>query len=524
MLFRSKEIPSKTLLSSKRDDPDWTNLLTFQSDSIAIFLRDTNRIIKDINPQILLYMNGNTLAPSWPTGRENRKIIRETDILGAEGGFLYGEMAEPVYKPGATAKLLETQAEGKPTVVFDAAKQGPWTYSSLPPGELSILYSQTITHQGNVWLAVCSTSPQSHQKEMDVIRKYNIFIRDNPDPFHKTESLAKIALLWPQRTGNYYSGSSVPLTDFTKEIKTARAGNLSEEFYGFYDGLSRGHFPFDVIDEEALKNDLKNYELLIMPNAACITQEESDKIREFVIRGGNIISTFETSRYDGNGKFREMLLLSDLFGIENTGDIFGPLNWDYIALSEKTHISFRGISDINIYAPAYGIKIKPKSAAPVSFCKPLPGSYAASPLISEFPFIVENKYGKGKSFYLAGTFGGSLYKFRFPEYYRILSNLVNASCDPLVRMENSPSSVEVNLRKKGDSLFLYLINFTSEMRRPIQRIIPVSGLGIELRVKENIKNVKALWSARDLEFTKKDDVISFTLPEIQEYEVIRISI
>ncbi len=518
-----KEIPSKILLASKRDDPEWTSLLEFQSDSIATFLKDTNRIIKDINPQILLYMNGNTLAPSWPTGRENRKIIRETDILGAEGGFLYGEMAEPVYKPGATAKLLETVAEGKPTVVFDAAKQGPWTYSSLPPGELSILYSQTITHHANVWLAVCSASPQSHKKEMDVIRKYNTFIRDNPDPFHKTESMAGIALLWPQRAGNYYSGSSVPLTDFTKEMKTARAGNLSEEFYGFYDGLSRGHFPFDVIDEEALKNDLNKYELIVLPNAACITAEEGDKIRQFVSRGGNMISTFETSRYDGNGGFRGMPLLSDLFGIEKTGDIFGPLNWDYITLADKTHVSFKDILDNNIYAPTYGLKIKTKTTAPVYFCLPLPGSYASSPVVSEFPFIVENKYGKGRSFYFAGTFGGSLYKFRFPEYYRILSNLVNTTCNPIVRLENAPSSIEVNVRKKGNSLFLYLINFTSEMRRPIQRIIPVSGLEIVVYIKEDVRNVKALWSARELEFTKKDNGLSFTLPEIEDYEVIRIS-
>jgi len=519
-----KEIPSKTLLSSKRDDPAWTSLLEFQSDCIAIFLRDTNRLIKDINPQILLYMNGNTLAPSWPTGRENRKIIRETDILGAEGGFLYGELAEPVYKPGATAKLLETQAEGKPTVVFDAAKQGPWTYSSLPPGELNILYSQTITHQGNVWLAVCNTSPRSHPEEMKVIQKYNSFIRDNPDPFHKTESLANIALLWPQRTGNYYSGSSVPLTDFTKEIRAAMAGNLSEEFYGFYDGLSRGHFPFDVIDEVTLNNDLSSYELIILPNAACISREERDKLKEFVTRGGNIISTFETSRFNESGRLQEMPLLSDLFGIKKTGDIFGPLNWDYITLKDKGHISFKDIADNNIYAPLYGLKTEPTSRAPVYFCKPLPGSYAASPEISEFPFIVENNYGSGKSFYFAGTFGGSLYKYRFPEYYRILSNLVNATCKPVVRMKNVPTSVEVNLRKKGNSLFLYLINFTSEMRRPIQRIIPVNGLEIELPVRENIKNVKALWSARELEFTKKDEVLSFILPEIQEYEVIRISI
>ena len=154
----NKDIPSKTELSSKPDSSAWKELIDFQSDSIARFLKESNKILKDINPQILLYMNGNTLGPSWPTGRDNRKIIKETDILGAEGGFLYGELKEPIYKPGAVAKLLETQADGKPTVVFDAVKQGPWAFSSLPHGEISILYSQTITH----WQMYGSRYPESH--------------------------------------------------------------------------------------------------------------------------------------------------------------------------------------------------------------------------------------------------------------------------------------------------------------------------------------------------------------------------
>ena len=475
----SSVLPSKTEFSAKRDDINWSNLLEFQSDSIARFLRDSNRILKAANPQILFYMNGNTLAPSWPTGRDNRKIIAESDILGAEGGFLYAELSEPIYKPGAVAKLLETQAEGKPTVVFDAAKQGPWTFSKLPAGEISILYSQTITYQGNVWLAV-SINPSQHKKEMDVIRKYNRFIKNNPGLFNRTHSLARIALLWPQEAGNFYSGSSVPLTDFTREMKTEQAGNLEEEFYGFYDGLSREHFPFDVIDEEALKKDLTKYDLIVLPNATCLKKEAAGRIRDFVKNGGNIISSFETSFYNESGKKLEDPLLSDLFGLKEAGDVFGPLAWDYVTPGDNGNFSLKEINQQYINAPAYGLKVKTASTVPLYFCKPLPGSYSGSPELSDFPFIVDNSFGKGRSIYMAGTFGGSLYKFHFPEYYRILSNLVSGLSKPIVRLENVPSSVEVALRKGTNSYFLYLINFTSEMRRPIQKIIPCHDLKIEL--------------------------------------------
>jgi hypothetical protein len=518
-----KDIPSKGELSSGHISQEWKEIVEFQSDSIALFLRESNKILKEANPEILLYMNGNTLGPSWPTGRDNRKIIRETDILGAEGGFLYGEFKEPIYKPGAMAKLLETQAGGKPTVVFDAAKQGPWSFSSLPEGELSILYSQTITSQGNVWMAISDPS-EFHENEVEVIRKFNKLIRENPDPFFKTESMAGIAIVWPQNSGNYYSGSSVPLTDFTKEMNREKAGNTEEEFYGFYDGLSRGHFPFDVLDEESLKGDINKYELIILPNATCLSQEEAGKIRDFVKHGGNIISTFETSHYSESGKKLDNFALSDVLGIERSGDVFGPLNWDYVAAADENHFSLKEIRNRFIKAPSYGLKVKSAIKAPMLFCKPLPGSYAGSPEISDFPFLIENEFGKGRSAYIAGTFGGSLYRFHFPEYYRILFNLVSRFTSPVVKLANAPSSIEVNIRRKGNSVFLYLINFTSEMKRPIERIIPVRDIRIDLSLNANVGSIQALVLGSNQEFTVKENSVSLVLPSVKDFEVLKIDL
>lgn len=154
----------------------------------------------------------------------------------------------------------------------------------------------------------------------------------------------------------------------------------------------------------------------------------------------------------------------------------------------------------------------------------MPGSYAGSPEVSEFPFIVENNYGKGKSIFLAGTFGGTLFKFHYPEYYQILFNLVSGLSEQLIRLENVPSSIEVNLRKKGNSIFLYLINFTSEMKRPIQKIIPCTNLKIDIPLKGVAKSVKALCLGRNLQFAVKGDSISVVLPVIEDYEVLEISL
>jgi hypothetical protein len=521
-LFREKygrEMPSKASLSSEPSSPGWKEIIEFQSDSISGFLRKSNEILKKHN--LLFYMNGNTLAPSWPTGRDNRKIIRETDILGAEGGFLYGELKEPVFKPGAMAKLLETQAGGKPTVVFDAAKQGPWTFSTLPAGEISILYSQTITHQANVWLAVSAVA-NLHEEELEIIRKYNRFIKANPGPFHKTASLARTALVWPQETVNFYSGSTVPLTDFTREITHEKAGNIEEEFYGFYDALARLHIPFDVIDEPALETDLSRYDMLILPNVACLSRTLTEKLKIYVSNGGNILSTFETSAFDENGARLDEPGLKELTGTATFGDIFGPLQWDYVALTGPGHFALTGIKNRVLPAPEYGLKVRTDATAPVMFCKPLPGSYSGSPERSDHPFIIENQFGKGKSIYIAGTFGGSLYRYHFPEYYQLFDNIIDKCSSSAARIENAPSSVEITVRKKDSAIYVYLVNFTSEMKRPVQRIIPVPGIHISVTVNEKIRSVTALWTGTKLEFRIEGNQCTITLPVLEEYEVIEL--
>ncbi|TAN16464.1 MAG: hypothetical protein EPN37_08255 [Chitinophagaceae bacterium] len=529
-LFKNKykkDIPLKSKLSITRTGEDWNNLIEFQSDSIASFLKESNKILKGINQELLFYMNGSTIGPTWPTGRDNRKNIKETDLLGAEGGFLYGSLTESIYKPGAVAKLLETQADGKPRVIFDAGKLGPWSSSTLPEGEISILYSQTITHQANVWMAV-TDKLNLHKEEMDTIKRYNDFIGKNKEPFFKTKSLANIALMWPQRGSNFYAGSSIPLTDFTKHIGSERGGDLVGEFYGLYDGLSRNHFPFDVIDEGALEKDLDRYNLIILPNAPCFDKEEANKIREFVLNGGNIIATFETSLYDKKGIKLNNFQLQDVFGVEKLGDSFGPLNYDYIYFNDEDGFTNRGIKEMFTYAPTYGLKLTPIKGAKTlsSFCIPLSGNYSGRPEKSDVPFIIENKYGKGKAIYFAGTFGDSLNKFHFPEYYQVVSNCMSELSSSLVRMDDTPSSVEITLRRSEDSIYLYLVNFTSSLVRPIQKIIPYPNLHVTLLLdlEKKVKSVKALWLNKDIKFKQEGISTSFTLPVLKDYEIVRVLI
>ncbi|HMJ63351.1 MAG TPA: hypothetical protein VK493_16395, partial [Bryobacteraceae bacterium] len=97
------DMPSKTVRTGK----PFQQLLEFQADSIADFLRDTRSILKSKDSDIALYMNGGVRGANWATGRLNRVLVKEQDLLGSEGGFLGGDLTRvPLWKPGLTARLL----------------------------------------------------------------------------------------------------------------------------------------------------------------------------------------------------------------------------------------------------------------------------------------------------------------------------------------------------------------------------------------------------------------------------------
>jgi hypothetical protein len=511
-------------LKSDKVDPLWKDFIEFQSDSIARFLKDSRDIMRGVRPEALLYMNGNSYWPSWPTGRDNRKLIQYTDILGAEGGFLHGDLSKTsIFKPGITAKLLESQCNGKPTVVFDCPGHKPWSLYLLPEAEIGLLHAQTIANGANVWLALFPGD--SDQPETAIVERYNSFIKKNSDVYMGTKSSARIALLWPSRTANFYNGSSVPVTDFTKKITSTGIGDVAQEFNGFYDALVRNHLTFDVIDEEVLSigsSELQaKYDLIILPNAACLSGKDVKSIDEFVENGGNIVSTFETSLYDECGKRLPDFQLNKVLGLNFSGQVIGPIEWDYITGLNNYSELLEGITKARLPSPRYGISVESaKAEKHMSFYERMDGRYDDLPEVSNNPFLLVNRYGKGKALYLAGTFGEMLCNYNFKEYYQLVGNMGRLLSRQLVVIENAPASVEVVLREKDNRFFIHLINFTSEMKRPMEKIIPVTEIGLNLRCDFKPYAVTAMWLDKELDFINTSDGIAFTIPVVNGYEVI----
>ena len=512
-----KELPSKKV----RRGQAFKELVDFQAASLAGFLRDSRQVLKSISPEIAFYMNGGVRGSNWATGRLNRVLAPEQDILGSEGGFISGDLTRvPLWKPGLTARLLETQAGGKPRVIFSAASHKPWTFSVLPDAELRLLYAGSIANAASVWFGV--TPFEFDQPEMKTLAEMNRFLRDNSAYYHDTRSEARIAVVWSDTTANFYSGADAQLIDIDRVAQRSEIGNLDAEFSGVSEALMRAQAPFDVIDDTTLEREpLERYRAIFLPNVACMSDATARRIREYVRGGGRVFATFETSLYDETGVRRNDFALAGLFGVNDGRRIVGPTRWDFMKPVGADPL-LEGLKRQMIPASIYHLRAVPKTARTLlRFTKPLTGRYDGVPDLSDDPALVVQQLGKGTVVYFSGEFGGMVTGFHTPEYLQLAANAIKTLAPPAVELDNIPSSVEVVLRSQnqGQRLLLHLVNFTGDMTRPIRKVVPLP----DVRVTLDGSFRKAFTLMRPQSLALRKDTrgrTQFVLPRVAEYEVV----
>ncbi|MCZ2146618.1 MAG: beta-galactosidase trimerization domain-containing protein [Bryobacterales bacterium] len=505
-----REMPSK----ANRTGKDFARLMEFQAGSLKDFLHDSRVILKGIRPDLALYMNGGVRGANWATGRFNRELIAEQDLLGSEGGFISGDLTRvPLWKPGLTARLLETQAGGKPTIIFSAASHKPWTFSLLPAPELRLLYADTIANAAGVWMGI--TPFEFEEPEMTALTEMNRFLEKNKAYFTKTKSAARVGVVWSDVTANFYAGAAAQLIDIDRTAQRSNIGNLDGEFAGITESLLRAHVPFDVIDDVTLeKEPLDRYKAIFLPNVACMSGRVAARLRKYVEEGGNLFADFETSLYDETGIRRGDFGLSSVFGVSAGKGIAGPLPWDYLKPVAAPRLT-AGITRKLIPSTAYYVRTHAGDGEVAwKFTMPLAGRYDGVPNVSDDPGLVVRRLGKGMVAYMPGDLGNSINTYHTPELMQLVANAGTQLGVSPVRVENAPGSVEVVVRRQDNRLLVHLVNFTGEMTRPIRRIVPLPN--VRVSVEGKYSRARSLWTGQALPVRNG----SVTVPSLQEYDVI----
>lgn len=361
--------------------------------------------------------------------------------------------------------------------------------------------------------------------------------QDDKTPFAAVSELFK----WHERNQAHYTGlrsaARIGLYDshrnsaFSKRTGSASLGHHA--FRGAYRMLSEARLPFDFINNEVTAGAdgvdvLSRYEVIILANVSCLSEEEATALDAYVRNGGVVIATGDTGFYDETGNERDEPVLKCL-----------PIEGKPVPRQHMRGAYFR-IAEGELSAPSTKLAMldgryfssTPKETAETSL-KLLPPQRFGPPELcfpdyeSEQPGVISDRYGKGTAVYLPWNPEWQYYRDSLPTHRTILVDLIARHCEPHPVKVEGRGSLEVTVQSQDGtrSLLVHIVNFGGQRNNLYEDAPPVHGLRLGVRgVKPSARFLVAGQTANAAEGKDPDGYVWFELPPVEAFEAVLIDL
>lgn len=291
--------------------------------------------------------------------------------------------------------------------------------------------------------------------------------------------------------------------------------------------LLESKFTFDVLDAESV---LGRYKLLILPDAVDVSPELKERIDAFVAQGGRVLMTGQSgidpergflfdigADWHGPSPFRQGDYLLPIEPLR-ADCVDQPL---FMYLSSQRMKSTDGVSLGDVHDPYFDRGPKHFSSHINTPSQPDPSGFEAG---------VE----KGGFVYLAHPI--------FKAYHQVGAvAMLEIAEKAIARALGQPRTIVTSLPRAGRTTLrhqprlnryvLHLLYATPMLRgnvrgdyvEPIQDLVELSGVAVEVSVPEPIKDVRLVPIDRRLNFSSTDGRISFTVPEFTGHVAVEIA-
>jgi hypothetical protein len=341
-------------------------------------------------------------------------------------------------------------------------------------------------------------------------------------------SLARVAVLYSEQTAKYHTG-------------VGEGDRPDDHVLGMYQALVEARVPFEFVHEAFLTADrLDPFKLLILADAAALTDAQCDAIRAYVARGGSVLATFASSLYTEKGERRSDFGLADLFGVSFTGRIDGPMQNSYLSLDAdaggRRHEILEGFGDTTrIINGVFRIDVRPTGTFPSPLT--LVPTYPDLPMEDVYPRVPHTEtrevylrdLGASRVAYVPWDIDRTFWEVFSIDHGRLLRNLVAWTANEAPPADvRGPGVLDVTIWRQRTSITVHLVNLTNPMmmKGPLREILPVGPQRVAVRMPRGVqpKQVRLLTAGTKPAFETAGDVVSLTVPSIDVHEVIAIDL
>ncbi|GAB1452913.1 hypothetical protein MASR2M47_29690 [Draconibacterium sp.] len=255
-------------------------------------------------------------------------------------------------------------------------------------------------------------------------------------------------------------------------------------------------------------------ELLIVPSQSCLSDEQANKINNWVKNGGKLI-VFGEGALDKDGK---RFLLN--VGAEYLGQ--SEYQFDFTVVKPEMGNEVVSTPFLNYEA---ALRIKPTSATTLAAVREpyfnrtyeKYSGHRATPYQledSQYPAIVQN----GNVIYFAHKLDQLYYTHAVRLHRQLVENAIDILNEkPLLAVNNLPSCGRVSLLKQGkENRYVAHLLYTPALQRGevmvIEDFLPVPGVEIEVNVPEKVKKVYQIPDGKKVDFTRKGEKLIVKVP------------
>jgi hypothetical protein len=482
--------------------------------------RHWDATIRAINPDARFIPN---LPPDFKTAGELADI-QFADYQARRG-------VTPPWSNGRRAKEYRSVMGRRPVGgIFSVGLEEPyrWKDSVQSEPEIRLWVAEATANGMRPWVTKFSGVLYDRRWLPIVERIYDWHYRH--ERYLRNEMpLARVAVLFSEQTTTFHAG-------------VAEGDRAQDHVLGMYHALVEARIPFELIHEAYLTPDrLDAFRLVILADAAALSDAQCAALRDYVGRGGSLLATFATSLYDEEGGRRDDFGLADVFGVSFDGRIDGPMQNSYLSLDADSatgtrHPILEGLGDAaRIINGVYRIRVRPN----VEFPSPLTliPTYPDLPMEDVYPRVPRTdtrelylrEIGKSRVVYIPWDLDRTFWEVLCVDHGRLLRNAITwAANEPQPVEVEGPGILDVTVWRQQSSMTVHLVNLTNPMmmKGPLREVIPLGSQQVRIRLPagRQAKGVRLLTAGTAAQVQAAGGTLTVTVPSIDVHEVIAIEL
>ncbi|MDP3673759.1 MAG: beta-galactosidase trimerization domain-containing protein [Novosphingobium sp.] len=392
-----------------------------------------------------------------------------------------------------------------------------WRYASETAAHHLLRFGQTIAAGGQIDYYLLGLFEQDNAAPLDAVRAFMHWHKANEEHLGPTRSLAKVGL-YHSRATELHSGA----TDAAKQQTNA--------FRGAYRALLEGRVPFDFVSDERMcdadiAEQLAAYDVIVLPNVACLGDGEAAALDAFVEQGGTLVATGETGAYDERGRRRERFALASfpatrLSLAKNGLETYIEIGADELNIPRTRLLHLDGwyfYHDAKDDAERLLRLLPPPKYGPPELC------FAEMPA-TDNPGVLSRRHGCGRVHYLPWLPEWLYFRDGLPDHRELLLHLVGGASRPEVKLTGA-GTLEVTVRARDESSgcrIVHIVNYAGQRGSAYEE--PPALHGLRLGVRNGGGAAKALVAGVTIEPGAADDDYAWLdLPPIRHFEVLVLS-